>query len=155
MVALRSRGVLYLAFMGLFTQGVQRRRSLEYISTCQQGEWREGGVWGRTPRHFPPFISPSIDVRCDWQLYRLTLVFGLQFVAACHPIRQLSPSGGTNPTGHYEAGLIPTTAAAEAFQGGFWSMMPCLSHASVGFRHCGRPTPSLTPCLNPGPQRVM
>lgn len=76
----------------------------------------------------------SIDVRRDWQLYRLSSVFWLRFVSACHPIRQLSPGGGTNPTGHYEAGLIPTTAATEAFQEGFWSMIPCLSHASVGFR---------------------
>lgn len=73
-------------------------------------------------------------MRRDWQLYRLSSVFWLRFVSACHPIRQLSPGGGTNPTGHYEAGLIPTTAATEAFQEGFWSMIPCLSHASVGFR---------------------
>lgn len=80
----------------------------------------------------PP--SWSIDVHSDWQLYRLSAVFQLQFVSACHPIRRLSPGSGTNPTGHYEAGLIPRTAAPEAFQGGFQSMIPCLSHASVGFR---------------------
>lgn len=76
----------------------------------------------------------SIDLLCDWQLYRLSAVFQLQFVSACHPIQQLSPGSGTNPTGHYEAALIPTTAATEAFQEGFRSMIPCLSHASVGFR---------------------
>lgn len=76
----------------------------------------------------------SIDLHCDWQLYRLSAVFQLHFAFACHPIRQLSTGSGTNPTGHYEAGLIPTTAATEAFQEGFRSMIPCLSHASVGFR---------------------
>lgn len=111
------------------------RASSEYISTCQQWGVGLGGGWrGKTPAFLcvPPFYLPTIDVRRDWQLYRLSPVFWLQFVSACHPIRQLSPGGGTNPTGHYEAGLIPTTAAAEAFQGGFWSTIPCLSHSSVG-----------------------
>lgn len=76
----------------------------------------------------------SIDLGCNWQLYRLCAVFSLQFVSACHPIRWLSPCSSTNPTGHYEAGLIPTTTATEAFQEWFWSMIPCLSHASVSFR---------------------
>lgn len=76
----------------------------------------------------------SKDLHCDWQLYGLSAVLWLQFVSACHPIWQLSPGSGTNPTGHYEAGLIPTTAAAEAFQVGFWSMIPCLSHVYLGFR---------------------
>lgn len=65
----------------------------------------------------------------DW-----ALCFGLQFASACHPIWRLSPSSGTNPAGHYEAGLIPRTAAAGAFQERFQSMIPCLSHASASFR---------------------
>lgn len=122
-------GILVFSIYRIIHTRTPTRASLEYISTCQQGESRRVG---RTPRRFPLYL-PSIDVHCDWQLYRLSPVFWLQCVAACHPIRQLSPGGGTNPTGHYEAGLIPTPAAAEAFQGGFWCSEPCLSHTSTGF----------------------
>lgn len=125
----------YLAFIGLFTRGVRRGRCRNaFPPVSKGGPGRGKGLAGRTPAFLcvPLFYLPTIDVRRDWQLYRLSPVFWLHFVSACHPIRQLSPGGGTNPTGHYEAGLIPTAAAAEAFQGGFWSMIPCLSHASVG-----------------------
>lgn len=68
-----------------------------------------------------------------WQLSRLSGPFSLLFISGCHPVRWLSHCSCTNPTGHYEAGLIPATVAREAFQGGFPGMTPCLSHASVGF----------------------
>lgn len=123
---------MYLAFIGLFTRGVRRGRRRNTFLPVSKGS---RGRWGVNPPSLPrfPLYLPSIDACCDWQLYRLKTVFWLQFLAACHPIRQLSPGGGTNPTGHYEAGLIPTTVLAEASQVGFWSTIPCLSHASVGF----------------------
>lgn len=98
-----------------------------------------------------PYLWP-IDPRRDWQVWRLSAVFQLQFVSPRHPIRRLSAGCGTNPTGHYEAALIRHSSSSRSLSTRLSGHdAPSVTHApGPGARlrvHCCRPSLSFTSCF--------